>query len=498
MQANQQSPAVRNALVAQQAAANVGGAAAEGDGGSGGGGGGHPPAAGQGVAAGGGGDVQQAGSELQQLRAELQTLVGKCDKMGEDLGEIKEICETLQVKNAEHENLWAANAPKLVRLDEIFESPATAHLGGGAALSGTKESISSQQTTKRISSQWAKDQARRWYAIAHILPEVTEYRLSEWVGQDAVVNPVVHKMINNFAAWKITAFEPMQVDKTATIFINDRFSALVRCVEAFIEAVGEVQAITAAQGFLQEFRRMATDLNTYTSKHRGAFESKGSAGTGSIMTSRLEQALNQDLAEITKQVGGVANILKQYFPDEPPKDHEVLPAVPPPEFAKTRMAINDISGVHNIAAMIRAVGGRGGAGGSSGGSGGGPATKKQRFTSQKPPQQMKSGGATKADTVAALRESGCPRGTCRYYWADGKCSINPCQFNHDQTKAAVRNTGGGGGAATKRVTFGTGGGFNTQQQGGRSAGGGGSSSGGGGFAGGAGGGGSGGGGFQPG
>ena len=48
------------------------------------------------------------------------------------------------------------------------------------------------------------------------------------------------------------------------------------------------------------------------------------------------------------------------------------------EFAKTRAAINDITGVHSMAEMMRAMGKSGGAGGNFGGGtrGGGSAAKK--------------------------------------------------------------------------------------------------------------------------
>ena len=80
---------------------------------------------------------------------------------------------------------------------------------------------------------------RRWYAVASIVPEVSEHRLFEMTRQGAIVNAAVHKMMNNFAAWRIGAFETQRVEKSAIMFTNDRFAALVRCIEAFIEAAGQ-------------------------------------------------------------------------------------------------------------------------------------------------------------------------------------------------------------------------------------------------------------------
>ena len=85
------------------------------------------------------------------------------------------------------------------------------------------------------------------------------------------------------------------------------------------------------------------------------------------MASQLERAIDDDFAAITKAVGGAATELKTSYHDEPPEDDDVLPAVPPAEFAKTRAAINDITGVHNMAEMMRAMGKSGGAGGNFGG-----------------------------------------------------------------------------------------------------------------------------------
>ena len=141
-------------------------------------------------------------------------------------------------KRQEHETLWAAIAPKLVRLDAFLDTPANAPLGGQSGIWGKTESVGQKQTAKRVSSLWAEDHVRRWYAVARILPEVSEHRLFEMVGQDAVVNAAVHKMMNNFAAWRIGAIETQRVDKSAIMFINDRFAALVRCIKAFIEAAG--------------------------------------------------------------------------------------------------------------------------------------------------------------------------------------------------------------------------------------------------------------------
>ena len=74
----------------------------------------------------------------------------------------------------------------------------------------------------------------------------------------------VHKMMNNFAAWRIGAFETQRVEKSAIMFTNDRFAALARCIEAFIEAAGGNQALAAAHDFLRGFRDLSADLNTYT------------------------------------------------------------------------------------------------------------------------------------------------------------------------------------------------------------------------------------------
>jgi len=382
-------------------------------------------------------------------------------------------------KNAEHETLWAAIAPKLVRLDALLDTPANAPLGGQSGISGQTESVGQKQTAKRVSSLWAKDHVRRWYAVARIMPEVSEHRLFEMAGQGAVVNAAVHKMMNNFAAWRIGAFETQRVEKSAIMFTNDRFAALVRCIEAFIEAAGGNQALEAAHDFLRGFRDLSADLNTYTSKHRSAFQNKGTAGPGSMMASQLERAINDDFAAITKAVGGVATELKNSYRDEPPRDDDVLPAVSPVEFAKTRAAINDITGVHSMAEMMRAMGKSGGAGGNFGGgtSGGGSAAKKQKTTSSTAPFITTGGERTapqKASTVAALRASGCPFGTCRFYWDSGTCNAAACPFNHDQTKAAAGVAAGEGatgnegaagkGKRTVRFGFGSGGGFPTQQR----------------------------------
>lgn len=71
----------------------------------------------------------------------------------------------------------------------------------------------------------------------------------------------------------------------------------------------------------------------------------------------MERAPDEDFAviTITNEVGGVADALKNYFRNEPPTADEVLLAVSPPAFAKTRVAINDITGVPTMIEMIRAI-----------------------------------------------------------------------------------------------------------------------------------------------
>ena len=93
-----------------------------------------------------------------------------------------------------------------------------------------------------------------------------------------------------------------------------------------------------------------------------------------------QRAIDDDFAAITKATGGAATEQKTSYRDEPPGDDDVLPAVPPAEFAKTRAAINDITGVHIMAEMMRATGKSGGAGGNFGGgtSGSGSTAKKQK------------------------------------------------------------------------------------------------------------------------
>ena len=108
--------------------------------------------------------------------------------------------------------MWAAVAPKLVRLDALLDTPANAQLGGQSGISGQTESVGQKQTAERVSSLWAKDHVRRWYAVARIMPEVSEHRLFEMAGQGAVVNAAVHKMMNNFAAWRMGAFETQRVE----------------------------------------------------------------------------------------------------------------------------------------------------------------------------------------------------------------------------------------------------------------------------------------------
>eukprot|EP00752_Nemacystus_decipiens_P012350 g10948.t1 len=308
-------------------------------------------------------------------------------------------------------------------------------------------------------------------------------------------------MLNTFAAWKIGAFEPQRVDKSALMFTNDRFAALLRCLEAFIEAAGSDPALATAEEFLREFRQLSTDLNTYTSKHRSAFQSTGAAGPGSMMTSHLERALDDDFATVTKAVGGVASELKNSFRDEPPGEEEVISAVPPVVFAKTRVAINDITGVHAMADMMRALGKGGGTGGSPGGGvgGSGSASKKQKTAPGNARAAQISGTRTAVEpsssTVASLRASGCPFNTCRFFWDSGTCTATDCRFDHDQTKATAGSTAGGGVAArdgaagrgkqpVRFAAFGTGGGFSTQQRDGATAGGDGGGSSGGGFGGG--------------
>eukprot|EP00903_Cladosiphon_okamuranus_P021502 g19767.t1 len=285
-------------------------------------------------------------------------------------------------------------------------------------------------------------------------------------GDGALVNSQVYKMLNNFAAWKIKAFEPPRVDTTAMVFTNDRFAAFVCCLQAFIEAASSGTALTAAHSFVSAFHQMSTDLNVYMSKHRGAFQGVGASGPGSMMTNQLEKALDDDFAAITKHVGNVASELKDTFRDEPPGEDDVFPAVPPVVLDRARRAISDIHGVHTMADMMKAL-----SGGSSGGAGGsGSVAKKQKTATgvsrAAPTSNTKAAAELKSGLVDALKAAGCPFNTCRFYWENGRCGGKNCPFLHDQTKVAVNATARGGGAdGSKRSvrfsSFGSGGGFSS-------------------------------------
>lgn len=296
--------------------------------------------------------------------------------------------------------------------------------------------------------------------VAQFIPEITESRLQQLVHEDVLVNSAVHKKTNSLSGWKIGAFTPPQAEKNATVFTNDRFLALVRCVEAFIAGGGAERAKTAARGFIAGFRQLSQELNTYLSKHRGAFQDREISGPGGVMTPTLENALDKDLAEITKLVGGVAVELKQRFVDEPPGENEVLP-VTPPVFSHTRKAISEVNGVHNVSLLMQVV-----ASGAGAGKTGGSAAKKPRVTALSTSQQPKRGGwssapsassgstASSTDTAARLRAEGVPRNTCQYSWRDGICQFPQRAFTHDRTQSSTGGAGGGRGSEwTQRSAF---------------------------------------------
>ena len=156
------SDAVRRALASAAAAGEAGARAV-----AGGQGGEQPAQQDQEGSEGAAGERDSAnapGTELQQLRADVQALRESCDQLVPRLQEVVVVCDTLQEKNAEHETLWAAIAPKLVRLDALLDTHANAPLGGQSGISGQTESVGQKQTAKRVSSLWAKDHVRRWYA----------------------------------------------------------------------------------------------------------------------------------------------------------------------------------------------------------------------------------------------------------------------------------------------------------------------------------------------
>ena len=95
-----------------------------------------------------GSELQQLRADVQQLRADVQALRESCDQLVPRLQEVVVVCDTLQEKNAEHETLWAAIAPKLVRLDALLDTHANAPLGGQSGISGQTESVGQKQTAK--------------------------------------------------------------------------------------------------------------------------------------------------------------------------------------------------------------------------------------------------------------------------------------------------------------------------------------------------------------
>ena len=84
------------------------------------------------------GNWRLSAAEYQELR---DTIIERCDK-------ISEKCSQLEARMDEHEAMWAAIAPKMVRLDEVLERDVASPPLGGASVLDTKESISSQQAKK--------------------------------------------------------------------------------------------------------------------------------------------------------------------------------------------------------------------------------------------------------------------------------------------------------------------------------------------------------------
>ena len=68
--------------------------------------------------------------------SDVQDLRESCDQLVPRLQEVAAVCDTLQEKNAEHETLWAAIAPKLVRLDALLDTHANAPLGDNRVFRG--------------------------------------------------------------------------------------------------------------------------------------------------------------------------------------------------------------------------------------------------------------------------------------------------------------------------------------------------------------------------
>ena len=86
-------------------------------------------------------ELQQLRADVQQLRADVQALRESFDQLVLRLQEVAAVCDTLQVKNAEHETLWAAIAPKLVRLDAFLDTPTNAQFGEQSGTLGQTESV---------------------------------------------------------------------------------------------------------------------------------------------------------------------------------------------------------------------------------------------------------------------------------------------------------------------------------------------------------------------
>lgn len=248
--------AQRAAAAAEAAAAaarRAGGGAA---GGGAAGGGGNPPLPPSGAGAGGeenqlqqqqaapGGaiDAEHAAQIMASLQHLQDTMATKCDvleeqvgRLGDQVGRVEAKVETLQQHLSETESVLAGFAPKLVRIDELLDSGGALMAGGGAG--GGKESVGRKQTLKRLSSQWSKENTRRWYAVGQFIPTVSETRMQEIVRDHAVVNGSVHKMINTFSGWKIDAFTPpvsaSSQGAKPSLLVTDRFMAVCKLPRGF-------------------------------------------------------------------------------------------------------------------------------------------------------------------------------------------------------------------------------------------------------------------------
>lgn len=108
--------------------------------------------------------AQPAADDMQQLRAKFQEVLDELARVSEALTEVKSALVALQQGHEEHENLWAAIAPKMVRIEAMTDGVGVSQNAVAGGAGPPHHLLVNRQRKGSQLCGCSKDRVKRWFA----------------------------------------------------------------------------------------------------------------------------------------------------------------------------------------------------------------------------------------------------------------------------------------------------------------------------------------------